>query len=84
MIMMASNDTIESRKREMVKNLYSSGIPIDIIALQSDLTVTSVLKIIAEIESDTPQISCPYCSSVLKTQKELLKHVGQIHVTSYF
>lgn len=81
--MMASNETIESRKKEMVRNLYSSGIPIDIIALQSDLTVTSVLKIIEEIESGAAQISCPYCNSIFKTQKELLKHVGQIHIGSY-
>ncbi|MFQ5941233.1 MAG: hypothetical protein ACE5KA_06015 [Nitrososphaerales archaeon] len=78
---MGSNAAIETRKKEMVKNLYSSGIPIDIIALQSDLEDTSVLKIIEEIESGAPQISCPYCSSIFKNQKELLKHVSETHKT---
>lgn len=81
--MMTSNET-ESRKKEMVKNLYSSGIPIDIIALQADLTVTSVLKIIEEIESGATQISCPYCSSIFKTQKKPLMHVQRIHIGGYY
>ncbi|MFQ5940663.1 MAG: hypothetical protein ACE5KA_03070 [Nitrososphaerales archaeon] len=81
--MAASSEAIESRKRDMVKNLYSSGIPIDIIALQSDLDQTSVLNIIEKIEYGAPQLSCPYCSSLYKNQKELLKHVGQIHTAIY-
>ncbi|MFQ5968991.1 MAG: hypothetical protein ACE5J2_00645 [Nitrososphaerales archaeon] len=81
--MAVSKETIEPRKKEMVKNLYCSGIPIDIIALQTDLVQTSVLKVIEEIESGVPQISCPYCSSIFKNQKVLLKHLGQIHTATY-
>lgn len=81
--MMSSDQTIESRKKEMVRNLYSSGIPVDIIALQSDLTTTSVLAIIKEIESGAGEIICPYCISVYKTQKEILEHVSKIHSISF-
>ena len=82
--MMASNETVESRKKKMVRNLYSSGIPIDIIALQTDLSVTEVLKIIEEIESSVPEIACPYCGSIFKKRRELLMHVSRIHIGGYY
>lgn len=77
--MMASNETVESRKREIVRNLYSSGIPVGKIALQTDLTITSVLKIVKEIESGTAKITCPYCGSIFKKQNDLLRHVEDVH-----
>jgi len=36
-------------KKVVVRNLYLSGIPLDIIALQVDLDVPTVLKIIDEV-----------------------------------
>ncbi|MFQ5970294.1 MAG: hypothetical protein ACE5J2_07370 [Nitrososphaerales archaeon] len=82
--MMMLSSAIEPRKKEMVRNLYSSGIPVDIIAMQVDLSITSVLKVIEEIEAGVLEISCPYCHSIFKGQKKLLKHVGLVHVDSYY
>lgn len=82
--MMMFSATIEPRKREMIRNLYSSGIPIDIIAMQVDLNITSVLKVIEEIEAGVLEISCPYCHSTFKNHKELLNHVDQAHMGSYY
>ena len=82
--MMMFSENIEPRKKEMIRNLYSSGIPIDIIALQVDLNITLVLKVIEEIEAGALEISCPYCHSIFKNQKELLKHVGGTHIGSYY
>ena len=63
---MTDNETIESRKKELVANLYSSNAPLGIIALKTDLTVTSVLNIIDEIESGAQHKLCPYFSPILK------------------
>lgn len=82
--MMMFSATIEPRKKEMIRNLYSSGIPIDIIAMQVDLNITSVLKVIKEIEAGVLEISCPYCHSTFKNQKELLNHVGRTHIVSCY
>ncbi len=63
--MMTDNETIESRKKELVANLYSSNAPLGIIALKTDLTITSVLKIIDEKETGLQHKLCPYCSPIL-------------------
>ncbi len=64
--MMTDNETLESRKKELVANLYSSNAPLGIIALKTDLTIASVLKIIDEVESGVHHKLCQYCSSILK------------------
>jgi len=83
---MTASETTDIRKKEMIKNLHSSGIPIDIIALQTDLDIAAVLHVIKEIESGEPEIfyslRCPYCDSVFTDKKELSKHIDRIHVGS--
>ena len=45
-----SNENKESMLRKViVRNLYLSGIPLDIIALQVDMDVPTLLKIIDEV-----------------------------------
>lgn len=39
----------DTLKKVFIRNLYLSGIPLDIIALQVDLDVPTVLKIIDEV-----------------------------------
>jgi hypothetical protein len=38
-------------KKVIVRNLYLSGIPVDMIALQVDMDTPSVLKIISEVST---------------------------------
>ncbi|MFQ5941425.1 MAG: C2H2-type zinc finger protein [Nitrososphaerales archaeon] len=74
---------LESRKKEVVMNLYSSGIPVDIIAFQTDLDIPSVLQVIRQTESGEPEIfyslRCPYCDSIFTNKYELSKHIDRIH-----
>jgi hypothetical protein len=49
---MASAETnISEQKKEIIKNLYDSGIPEDFIALQLDLEISLVIDILKELET---------------------------------
>ena len=84
--MMSTIETGESRKKKVINNLRSSGIPIDIIALQTDLDIPPVIQVIREIESGEPEIfyslRCPYCDSIFTDKNELSKYIDKIHVGS--
>jgi hypothetical protein len=46
---MENENKEEELRKVMVRNLYLSGIPLEIIALQVDLDVPTLLKIIDEV-----------------------------------
>lgn len=77
---------LDSKKKDLVRKLYSSGISIDIIALQTGLDIPSVLQVIREAQSGEPEIfyglRCPYCDSIFTDKNELSKHIDGIHVGS--
>lgn len=77
---------LDSKKKDLVRELYSSGISVDIIALQTGLDIPSVLQVIKETQSGEPEIfyslRCPYCDSICTDKNELSKHIDRIHIGS--
>ena len=77
---------LDSKKKDLVRKLYSSGISVDIIALQIGLDIPSVLQVIKETQSGEPEIfyslRCPYCDSIFTDKNELSKHIDRIHIGS--
>ena len=71
-LLLTDEELIKYRK-EKVRNLYSSGTPIGIIALKTDINVPSILSLIDEIELGELHKLCPHCSSILQRQKEIGK-----------
>ena len=72
---------LDSKKKDLVRKLYSSGISVDIIALQTGLDIPSVLQVIKETQSGEPEIlyslRCQYCDSIFTDKNELLKAYSQ-------
>jgi hypothetical protein len=49
--MPSAETNISEQKKEIIKNLYDSGIPEDFIALQLDLEISLVIDILKELEA---------------------------------
>jgi len=47
---MAHNEIISSEKREVIKNLYLSGIGEEFIAMQIDIEIPNVIKVLKELD----------------------------------
>jgi hypothetical protein len=47
---MAHNEIISSEKKEVIKNLYLSGIGEEFIAMQIDIEIPDVIKVLKELD----------------------------------
>jgi len=47
---MAHNEIISSEKKEVIKNLYLSGIGEEFIAMQIDIEIPNVIKVLKELD----------------------------------
>jgi hypothetical protein len=47
---MAHNEIISSEKKEVIKNLYLSGIGEEFIAMQIDIEIPDVIKVLKEMD----------------------------------
>ena len=47
---MAHNEIISSEKKEVIKNLYLSGIGEEFIAMQLDIEIPDVIKVLKELD----------------------------------
>lgn len=50
-LFMASIENISEQKKEIIKNLYISGIPEEFISLQLDLEIPIVVAILKELDT---------------------------------
>ena len=46
---MAHNENITLEKKEVIRNLYLSGIGVEFIAMQLDIEIPDVIKVIKEL-----------------------------------
>ena len=47
---MAHNEVVTPEKKEVIKNLYLSGIGEEFIAMQNDVEIPDVIKVLKELD----------------------------------
>jgi hypothetical protein len=50
LVTMAHNENITLEKREVIRNLYLSGIGEEFIAMQLDIEIPDVIKVLKELD----------------------------------
>ena len=50
LVTMADNENISLEKKEVIRNLYLSGIGEEFIAMQLDIEIPNVIKVLKELD----------------------------------